>query len=85
MKHYAIPDVRDVRIEAGLLSDEARKVMDIVIPYQWEILNDRVEGAAPSRCVHNFKIAAARRRANSRDMCSRIRIWPSGWRRRRIR
>ena len=58
MKHYAIPDVRDVRIEAGLLSDEARKVMDIVIPYQWEILNDRVEGAAPSRCVHNFKIAA---------------------------
>lgn len=58
MKHYAIPDVRDVRIEAGLLSDVARKVMDIVIPYQWEILNDRVEGAAPSRCVHNFKIAA---------------------------
>ena len=58
MKHYAIPDVRDVRIEAGLLSDEARKVMDIVIPYQWEILNDRVEGAAPSRCVRNFKIAA---------------------------
>ena len=48
MKHYAIPDVRDVRIEAGLLSDEARKVMDIVIPYQWEILNDRVEGAAPA-------------------------------------
>ena len=58
MKHYAIPDVRDVRIEAGLLSDVARKVMDIVIPYQWEILNDRVEGAAPSRCVRNFKIAA---------------------------
>lgn len=58
MKHYAIPDVRDVRIEAGLLSDAARKVMDIVIPYQWEILNDRVEGAAPSRCVRNFKIAA---------------------------
>ena len=51
-------DVRDVRIEAGLLSDVARKVMDIVIPYQWEILNDRVEGAAPSRCVRNFKIAA---------------------------
>ena len=25
--------------------------------YQWEILNDRVEGAAPSFCMRNFKIA----------------------------
>ena len=28
-----------------------------VIPYQWEILNDRVEDAAPSYCMRNFKIA----------------------------
>lgn len=28
-----------------------------VIPYQWEILNDRVPDAAPSFCMHNFKIA----------------------------
>ena len=28
-----------------------------VIPYQWDALNDRVEGAAPSFCMRNFKIA----------------------------
>lgn len=29
-----------------------------VIPYQWNALNDKVEGAAPSYCMHNFKVAA---------------------------
>lgn len=58
MKRYSIPDVRDVRIEGGLMGDVVRKVMDIVIPYQWEMLNDRVEGAEPSHCISNFKIAA---------------------------
>ena len=29
-----------------------------LIPYQWEALNDRVEGAAPSYCIRNFRIAA---------------------------
>ena len=31
-----------------------------VIPYQWEALNDRIEGAAPSYCIHNFAVAAGR-------------------------
>jgi DUF1680 family protein len=29
-----------------------------VIPYQWEAFNDRVAGAEPSYCIHNFRIAA---------------------------
>lgn len=33
-------------------------VRDVVIPYQWEALNDRVEGAEKSGAVANFKIAA---------------------------
>lgn len=28
-----------------------------VIPYQWRILNDQVEGAAPSFCMRNFEVA----------------------------
>ena len=28
MKHYAIPDVRDVRIEKGLLGDVAAKMIE---------------------------------------------------------
>ncbi len=35
-----------------------RLVPEVVIPYQWEILNDRVAGAEPSHCLQNFKIAA---------------------------
>ena len=33
-------------------------VRNNVIPYQWEALNDRIEGAEPSYCMQNFKIAA---------------------------
>ncbi|MBO1005120.1 glycoside hydrolase family 127 protein [Pseudogracilibacillus auburnensis] len=33
-------------------------VRDEVIPYQWEALNDRIEGAAPSHAIKNIKIAA---------------------------
>lgn len=31
-----------------------------VIPYQWEALNDRIEGAAPSYCIHNFSVASGK-------------------------
>ena len=30
------------------------------IPYQWKALNDQIEGAEPSRCMRNFRIAAGR-------------------------
>ncbi|MBS4219269.1 glycoside hydrolase family 127 protein [Bacillus sp. FJAT-49711] len=33
-------------------------VRDEVIPYQWEALNDRVEGAAKSHAIENIRIAA---------------------------
>ncbi len=47
-----------VRLTRGFLADRARLVRDVVIPYQWEALNDRVAGAEPSGCVHNFQVAA---------------------------
>ena len=36
---------------------EMELVRTEVIPYQWAALNDQVEGAAPSYCMHNFKAA----------------------------
>lgn len=33
-------------------------VREKVIPYQWEALNDRVEGAEPSGCIANMRAAA---------------------------
>ncbi len=29
-----------------------------ILPYQWEILNDNVKDAPPSRCLYNFKLVA---------------------------
>ena len=31
-----------------------------VIPYQWDALNDRIENAAPSYCIRNFRIASGK-------------------------
>lgn len=33
-------------------------IRDVVIPYQWDILNDNIEGAEKSHAISNFKIAA---------------------------
>jgi DUF1680 family protein len=35
-----------------------RLIPDKVIPYQWEILNDRLPDTPPSHCLKNFRIAA---------------------------
>nr|MCR5101951.1 glycoside hydrolase family 127 protein [Butyrivibrio sp.] len=36
---------------------EQELVRTEVLPYQWNALNDKVEGAAPSYCMHNFRAA----------------------------
>ncbi|MCL2016923.1 MAG: glycoside hydrolase family 127 protein [Defluviitaleaceae bacterium] len=32
-----------------------------VVPYQWAALNDRIENAEPSYCMHNFQVAAGKK------------------------
>ncbi|MGN7765078.1 glycoside hydrolase family 127 protein [Paenibacillus sp. 22594] len=39
-----------------------RLVQDVVIPYQYEALHDRVPNAEPSRAIANFEIAAGRKK-----------------------
>ena len=51
-------DLRAVRVADGFWSGLQETVRTAVIPYQWEALNDRVPGAAPSYCMHNFRAAA---------------------------
>ncbi len=36
-------------------------VRDVIIPYQWDILNDRLEGVETSHCIQNFEIAAKKK------------------------
>lgn len=42
----------------GFIHDYQKLIQDVVIPYQYEILNDRVEGAAKSHAIQNFINAA---------------------------
>ncbi|MCL2264694.1 MAG: glycoside hydrolase family 127 protein [Treponema sp.] len=39
-----------------------------VIPYQWEVLNDRQEGAVPSYCMKNFRVAAGEEKGRQQGM-----------------
>lgn len=45
------------QITDNFWKNEMELIRTEVIPYQWDALNDRVEGAAPSFCMRNFKIA----------------------------
>jgi hypothetical protein len=49
--------LKDIQITDEFWKNEMELVRKEVIPYQWEALNDRVEGAAPSYCMRNFKVA----------------------------
>ncbi|MFD1179437.1 glycoside hydrolase family 127 protein [Paenibacillus puldeungensis] len=46
-----------VKIEDSFWSEYVRLVREVVVPYQWEALNDRVPEAAPSYAIRNFRIA----------------------------
>lgn len=49
--------LKNVEVKDQFWNQEMELVRTEVIPYQWEILNDRVKDAAPSFCMRNFKIA----------------------------
>ncbi|MCL2703698.1 MAG: glycoside hydrolase family 127 protein [Defluviitaleaceae bacterium] len=53
--------LKNVRLAEGYLSPYYRLVRDVMIPYQWEAMNDRVEGAVKSHCIDNIRIAAGQR------------------------
>lgn len=57
-ENYSRPlDLRQVQVTDEFWHREQELVRTQVIPYQWEALNDRVPGAAPSYCMRNFKTA----------------------------
>ncbi|MDF2936874.1 MAG: hypothetical protein K0Q90_2247 [Paenibacillaceae bacterium] len=50
--------LEQVRITDGFWSDYLKLVREVVIPYQYETLHDRVPGVEPSHAIRNFRIAA---------------------------
>ncbi|MBR1584990.1 MAG: glycoside hydrolase family 127 protein [Clostridia bacterium] len=56
---YSSPlPLRGVRVRDAFWTREMELVRTAVIPYQWEALNDRIPGAAPSYWMHNMRAAA---------------------------
>ena len=51
-------DLHNLKINDPFLGQYQRLVRDVVIPYQWDALNDRVAEAEPSHAITNFCIAA---------------------------
>lgn len=57
-KNFSNPvDLKSIKVTDEFWHREQELVRTQVIPYQWEALNDRVPGAAPSFCMHNFRVA----------------------------
>jgi DUF1680 family protein len=57
---HALP-LKAVHIDDCYWNRYTALISEVVLPYQWEILNDRVPDAAPSYCLANFHIAAGDR------------------------
>lgn len=57
MKSDYIP-LRNIHIDDSYWNEYISLIPKKVLPYQWEILNDRVPDAPKSYCLQNFKIAA---------------------------
>lgn len=53
-----IREKQQVRLQDDFWGEYSELVRSTVIPYQWEALNDRIEGAEPSHAIRNFRIAA---------------------------
>lgn len=50
--------LRQIRIQDKFWDRYIHLVKDVLIPYQWDILNDRIDGVEKSHCIQNFRIAA---------------------------
>jgi DUF1680 family protein len=50
--------LKQVTIQDSFWSARERNVIETVVPYQWDALNDAIPGAEPSHTIENFRIAA---------------------------
>ncbi len=51
-------ELKAVTLKEGFFKEYTKLVQEVVIPYQWEALNDRIPDAEKSHAINNFRIAA---------------------------
>ena len=52
--------LQDVRVHDGFWGRLTALAREAIIPYQWDVMNDRVKGLPPSGVVRNFRITAGK-------------------------
>lgn len=67
-------DLHKLTVSDPFLGQYQQLVRDVVIPYQWDALNDRIPEAEPSHAIENFRIAAGQQTGD-------FTAWSSGQRR----
>ncbi len=50
--------LKNIHISDAFWRKYIKLVKDVIIPYQWDILNDNLDGVETSHCIENFRIAA---------------------------
>jgi len=58
-----------VRFEGGLWGERIERVGNVTLLRQWEALNDRIPGAAPSHAIRNLRIAAGELEGKFAGLC----------------
>lgn len=71
-------DLHKLKVNDPFLGQYQQLVRDVVIPYQWEALNDRIAEAEPSHAIENFRIAAGQQAGEFYGMVFGIAMWRNG-------
>ena len=58
MEKYRLLKQEECKVNSSFWNSYVKLIKEKVIPYQWEILNDRVPDSEPSHAIDNFHIAA---------------------------
>ena len=84
MKCTAPISLGRVKITDAFWKNKMELVRREMLPYQWKALNDQLEGAEPSFCMHNFRVAGklnVQRKTQGKDFAERYRscaVLPTG-------
>lgn len=62
------PALRNIRVLDPLFGRYADMIAEKLLPYQWEVLNDRLPEVEKSYCVENFRVAAGESREERRGV-----------------
>ncbi len=52
--------MKEMNMKDKFFNEYMQLIQNHVIPYQWEALNDRIEGAEPSYAMQNFRVASGK-------------------------